>query len=172
MGTVKSFPIYKKRHASGNLGYRVDMGIVRGKRTFKSFTSEEKAQRFQRSCLEAAAKERPVDLQELDDISRHEVLAALSKLKAHGANITNDVDFFLKHNHPEKPDATIGDLMAKFKELCAVIQYPGRPVIYFSSFCLRRPSGQSNHTFLATCNHQLKCSDFGHYTYFKITESI
>ena len=46
----KSFAVYEKKHASGNVGYRVDLGLVNGKRTFKNFSSKVKAQEFSRNA--------------------------------------------------------------------------------------------------------------------------
>ncbi|MBL8030688.1 MAG: hypothetical protein JNN11_05590, partial [Candidatus Doudnabacteria bacterium] len=74
MSLEKTFPIYKKVHASGNIGYRVDMGIVAGKRTFKPFPTEEAAKNFQKRCLEIEARKKPVDLRDLNESTRHEVL--------------------------------------------------------------------------------------------------
>jgi integrase len=111
----KSFPIYKKTHASGNVGWRVDMGFVGSKRIFKSFPDEASALRFQKRCLETQAKKRPVDLRDLSDVMRHEVLAALAKLRDHNATIAQAVDFFLKHARPAKVNVTIGEVMDEFK---------------------------------------------------------
>jgi len=51
MSAKKSFSVYEKRHASGNVGYRVDLGLVNGKRMFKNFESRVKAEEFSRKCL-------------------------------------------------------------------------------------------------------------------------
>ena len=115
MSVEKSFPIYGKTHASGNTGYRVDMGFIGGKRVFKSFPTKEAAERFQRRCLEAEAKKKPVDLRDLNDVMRHEVLSALAKLREHNATIAQAVDFYLKHARPAKANATIGEVMDQFK---------------------------------------------------------
>jgi site-specific recombinase XerD len=53
-------------------------------------------------------------LQEFDAATRHTVLAALEKLKLHGANITEAVDFFLKHSRPTKGSITIGELIKQW----------------------------------------------------------
>ncbi|MBN8421697.1 MAG: site-specific integrase [Verrucomicrobia bacterium] len=115
MSLEKSFPIYKKTHASGNVGWRVDMGLVGGKRVFKSFPNEAAAAKFQKRCLEAEAKKKPVDLRDLNDVMRHEVLAALAKLRDHNATIAQAVDFYLKHARPAKANVTIGEVMDEFK---------------------------------------------------------
>lgn len=37
MSAPKTFQIYEKHHASRNVGYRADVGIIDGARVFKSF---------------------------------------------------------------------------------------------------------------------------------------
>lgn len=115
MSLEKTFPIYKKIHASGNIGFRVDMGYIGGKRTFKSFPTEEAARNYQKRCLEIEARKKPVDLRDLNESSRHEVLSALAKLRDHNATITQAVDFFIKHANPARGDASISEIMAKFR---------------------------------------------------------
>ena len=115
MSLEKTFPIYKKTHKSGNVGFRVDMGKIGKKRIFKSFPDEESAKRFQTQCLKAEAKKRPVDLRDLDDLLRHEVLGALAKLRDYNASITEAVDFFIMHSRPTKSNATIGEVMEAFR---------------------------------------------------------
>ena len=48
-------------------------------------------------------------------MTRHEVLAALARLKEYRASITDAVDFFLKHARPAKADATIQQIMDEFE---------------------------------------------------------
>jgi integrase len=115
MEQKKAFPIYRKRHASGNIGYRVDMGMLKGKRVYRHFPTEEKATAFQMKCREAEARNRPVELHDLSEIRRHEVLAALAKLDAHNANISTAVDYYLKHARPANAHARIGEVMNAFK---------------------------------------------------------
>ncbi len=116
MSGEKTFPIYKKVHASGNVGYRVDMGVMKGKRVFKSFGTMFEAERFQAKCIETEARKRPVELHDLDEIVRHEVLAAMAKLKEHNSTITQAVDFFLKHAKPASASASIGEVMEDFRK--------------------------------------------------------
>lgn len=130
MSLEKSFPIYKKAHASGNVGYRVDMGEMGGKRIFKSFPTQEAAERFQRRCIESQKKKKPVDLRDLDDVMRHEVLSAVAKLREHNATIAQAVDFFLKHSRPAKANCTIGEVMEEFK---SVKQKSGRTAKYLDT---------------------------------------
>ena len=115
MSAPKTFAVYEKKHASGNIGYRVDLGLVNGKRTFRNFPSQVKAQEFSRKCLHAEAQKHPSLLAEIDAVTRHEVLAALARLKEHHASLTDAVDFFLKHSRPVKADATIGHVVAEFR---------------------------------------------------------
>ena len=107
MSAAKSFAVYEKRHASGNVGYRVDLGLVNGKRCFKNFTIREAAETFSKKCFKLEAQKNPNLLAEIDEVTRHEVLAALARLKEYRASITDAVDFFLKHARPAKADATI-----------------------------------------------------------------
>ncbi len=114
MGAHKAFAIYEKKHASGNVGYRVDLGLVGGKRTFKNFATKTDAETFQRKCLKAEAHKNPLVLSDIDAITRHEVLAALSRLHEYRATITEAVDFFLKHARPVKAEASIQTVMDEF----------------------------------------------------------
>jgi site-specific recombinase XerD len=117
MAAPKTFKIYPKRHASGNLGYRVDLGLVGGKRTFKSFKTLEAAERYRLKCDQEEAAKKPLHLADIDAISRHQVLAALERLKGHHATISEAVDFFLKHARPVSVGAKISEVMADFKKV-------------------------------------------------------
>ena len=117
MRTQKSFAVYEKRHASGNVGYRVDLGLVNGKRCFKNFTTREAAETFSKKCLKADAQNHPNLLAEIDDVTRHDVLAALARLKEFRVSITDAVEFYLKHARPAKADATIQDVVDLFKDV-------------------------------------------------------
>lgn len=116
MKLEKTFPIYTKIHASGNVGWRVDMGYIQGKRRYIGFPTEADAKRHQKRCLELQAKQRPADLRDLSESMRHEVLAALAKLRAHNATITQAVDYFLKHARPASANATLGEVMEEFRK--------------------------------------------------------
>ena len=115
MSASKTFQIYARKHASGNVGYRVDLGLVEGKRTFKSFPSRDAAEKFRGRCLKEQAHKHPSILADINAATRHEVLLALERLKEYRASITEAVDFFLKHARPAKADATIGKVMEEFK---------------------------------------------------------
>ena len=77
MGVHKAFAVYEKKHASGNVGCRVDLGLVGGKRTFKSFATKSDAEAFRRKCLKAESHKNPLVLSDIDAITRYEVLEAL-----------------------------------------------------------------------------------------------
>ncbi len=126
----KSFTIYEKRHASGNIGYRVDLGLVSGKRSFKSFTNRKDAEDFRDRHLNTTAQKHPNLLADIDDITRHEVLAALAKLKQYRATITQAVDFFLKHSRPAIVNATISQVIDDFEK---VKKKGGRSTKYLES---------------------------------------
>lgn len=87
------------------MGYRVDLGLVGGKRTFKNFATKVDAEAFQRKCLKAKAHKNPLVLSDIDAIARQEVLAAISRLKEYRTSIAEAVDFFPKHTRSVKADA-------------------------------------------------------------------
>ena len=115
LSAPKSFAIYEKRHASGNVGFRVDLGLVKSRRTFKSFPTRDKAEAAQKKLQKEQAAKNPLLLADIDASTRHEILHAVEKLKDYRATITEAVDFFLKHARPAKADATIGEIMDQFK---------------------------------------------------------
>jgi integrase len=117
MSAPKSFQIYEKRHASGNVGYRVDLGLVNGKRAFKHFPTREKAEAGRKRLQREQAAKNPLLLADIDASTRHEVLLALERLKDYRATITEAVNFFLKHARPAKADASIGQVMDQFKSV-------------------------------------------------------
>ena len=117
MSAPKSFQIYEKRHASGNTGYRLDLGLVAGKRVFKNFPTREKADAAQKKLRKEQAAKNPLLLADINASTRHEILHAVEKLKDYRATITEAVDFFLKHARPAKADATIGEIMDQFKSV-------------------------------------------------------
>lgn len=117
MSAPKSFQIYEKRHASGNVGYRLDLGLLNGKRTFKHFPSRDKAEAAQRKLQREHAARNPLLLSDINASTRHEILLALERLKDYRASITEAVDFFLKHARPAKADAKIGEVMDQFKSV-------------------------------------------------------
>ena len=126
----KSFAIYEKRHASGNVGYRVDLGVVKGKRSFKSFSNRKDAEDFRDRHLNTVAQKHPNLLADIDDITRHEVLSALAKLKQYRATISQAVDFFLKHSRPAIVNATISQVIDDFEK---VKKKGGRSTKYLES---------------------------------------
>ena len=115
MSAPKSFAVYEKKHASGNVGFRVDLGLINGKRSFKNFPTQEAAKKFRTRCLKEEAQKHPSLLADINAATRHEVLLALERLREFRSSITEAVDFFLKHARPAKADATIGEVMDEFK---------------------------------------------------------
>src|SRR5213082_3013328 len=97
MNSKKSFAIYEKKHASGNVGYHIDLGKINGKRSFKSFPTREAAERFREKCIKDEAHKHPLALSDINAAMRHEILAAVERLREYGANITEAVDFYIKH---------------------------------------------------------------------------
>ena len=117
MPQKKSFAIYEKRHASGNVGFRVDLGLVKGKRSFKSFEFQKDAEAFRDRHLKAEAQKHPHLLADINDVTRHEVLGALARLKEYNASLTEAVDFFLKHARPAIANASIQKVMDDFESV-------------------------------------------------------
>jgi len=117
MSAPKKFAIYEKRHASGNVGFRVDLGLVNGKRSFKSFPTREAAEKFRKGHLEKAAAKNPLLLSDIDAALRHEILLALERLREYRATITQAVDYFIKHSRPAKAEATIGEVADEFQRV-------------------------------------------------------
>ena len=107
MSAPRSFPIYERKHASGSSGYRVDMGMSNGRRIYKSFKTKEQAERFQTKCIKLEAQKDPAVFADVKEFTRHEVLAALARLKEYRASITEAVDFFIKPARPAKADGGV-----------------------------------------------------------------
>jgi len=115
MSASKSFAIYEKKHASGRVGFRVDLGLINGRRRFKHFPTREKADAARSKLLKDQAAKNPLLLADIGAATRHEVLLAIQRLRDFRATITEAVDFFLKHARPARADATIGEVVAEFK---------------------------------------------------------
>src|SRR5436853_2254954 len=116
MRVKTDFQIYQKTHRSGNIGWVVSLGRVKGKRKFRSFRSREEAQAFRAKCLANAALNNPVVLSDMSELGRAEVRLAIEKLKPYEANINDAVTFFLKHAMPAKGKITIQEAMDVFRE--------------------------------------------------------
>jgi integrase len=110
------FQIYKKTHRSGNVGWVVSLGMVKGKRKFRSFPTLEQAQAFKAKCIEKEALSNPGALSDMSELGRASVRLAIEKLKPYDAEIGQAVDFYLKHAKPPKGKITIQEAMDLFQD--------------------------------------------------------
>ena len=106
------------------------MGIIEGRRVFKNFRTKAAAEKHRVAGVEAEKKKNPVELRDLDAVSRHEVLGALARLRTHRATITAAVDFYLKHARPPEAHAKISEVMSVFR---AVKEKAGRSEKYLET---------------------------------------
>ena len=113
----KAFQIYEKKRASGVVNYRVYLGMVNGTRKFKNFGKKAAAEAYRNQCIASHADQKPVVLQELNEATRHDVLAALERLRLAGATITEAVDFYLKHSKPSKGNIHLATLVEEWEKV-------------------------------------------------------
>jgi|GEM_PF-1254672 len=130
MKTEKQFKIYEKRRASGAVQYRVDLGMVNGKRVQKNFGSKEAAEAYRNQCIAQGANTRAEVLQELDTAVRHDILACLERLRLAGSTIKEATDFYLKHSKPANGNINLSELVAKWE---SVKKGAGMSEIYLST---------------------------------------
>jgi hypothetical protein len=126
--TSKKFKIYERKRASGNIGYRVDLGEINGRRKFKDFGSKEAAEAYRNQCIVQGANVRVEVLQELDAAVRHDILACLERLREAGSDIKEATDFFLKHSKPSNGSITLSKLVELWEKVKkgAGMSYPLR----------------------------------------------
>jgi hypothetical protein len=109
------FQIYEKTHRSGNKGWVVSLGMVKGKRKFRSCKTLDEAQRVKAECEEKNALKNPTALSDLDELGKAAIRHALEKLKPFDATITEAVDFYVKFAKPTKGKLTIQEAMDLFQ---------------------------------------------------------
>ena len=114
MKTSREFKIYEKRRASGAIQYRVDLGMVNGKRVQKNFGNKEAAEAYRNQCIAQGADIKTEVLQELDAAMRHDILACLERLRLAGSTIKEATDFFLKHSKPANGNIDMSELAEKW----------------------------------------------------------
>ena len=115
MRVKTEFQIYERTHRSGNTGWMVSLGTVKGKRKFKSFSTREEAELFKAHCMEKNALKNPAALSELDELGKAAVRHAQAKLAPFDSTINEAVDFFLKFSKPPKGKLTIQEAIDLFK---------------------------------------------------------
>ena len=116
MRVKTEFQIYERTHRSGNKGWIVSLGMVQGKRKFKSFSTIEEAQQYKAQCEEKQALKTPNALSDLNELGCAAIRHALEKLKPFEATITEAVDFFIKYAKPPKGKITIQEAMDLFSK--------------------------------------------------------
>jgi len=113
----KKANVYSKEHRSGNLTWCVNVGKkIDGKKDIRNFESKAEAQNFAREWNLTLASQNKPGLSELSNISRHEILAAVAKLKEFRATLSEAVEFFLKYARPPKGNVTITEALEVFLE--------------------------------------------------------
>ena len=89
---------------------------INGKIDLRRFRTQEDAENFQKEWNLKLAESNTPDLADLQGVARHEVLAALGKLRAVGATLAQAVDFFLRFGRPPRGKATIQQAIEAFLE--------------------------------------------------------
>lgn len=106
--------VREKRNKSGTVSYRVDLGMVDGKRKQPTFPTQEQALAFKRKADVEVRAKNPLALTEIALATRYSVLNALERLKPFGATLDEAVDFFIKHAKPPKPAVTFQEAIDEF----------------------------------------------------------
>jgi len=106
--------IYQKLNKSGTVSYRVDLGIVNGKRKMPCFKTEQEAIEAKRKADHEIRAKHPMALADLSRVLRYDALGAMEKLKPYGATLTEAVAFYIKHAKPPKPSITFQEAIDEF----------------------------------------------------------
>src|ERR1051325_10437406 len=103
---MKRLPIYKRKLPSGTIAYQVDLGIIAGKRKWKSFTNKNKARIFaERHYLTIHNKTTAALC--LDMSSMQEASECIERLKPHGVTLRMATEYYLLHVVSAKRSPTI-----------------------------------------------------------------
>jgi len=89
---------------------------INGKEDLRRFKSEQDAKNFQAEWNLKLIDQKTDVLMDLQGVARHEVLAALGKLKVVGATLNQAVDFFLEFGRPPRPGVSIEQAIEAFLE--------------------------------------------------------
>ena len=106
--------IYPRKLPSGNTSYRVDLGMIHGKRVTKDFKTEIEAQRFASKANTDLHTRNLGALQDLAATARYDILAALERLKPFNVTVRDAVDFYLRYAKPAKGTITVDDAVKLF----------------------------------------------------------
>jgi site-specific recombinase XerC len=114
---AKKATIYSQKHRSGNLTWIVHVGKnVTGKNDLRRFESQQEAENFKNEWNLKLVNQNLPELQDLNSISRHEILAAVKRLELVDATLPEAVDFFLKYARPSKGKIKVEDAKDLFFE--------------------------------------------------------
>lgn len=116
MQVKREAKIYKRNLPSGNVSYRVDMGMVNGKRQTKDFQHEIEALNLKAKWDAELHRQNLGALQDLAEVQRREVLLALKLLEPFGADILEAVKFYIRHAKPSKGPLSVNEAVEKFLE--------------------------------------------------------
>jgi hypothetical protein len=112
---AKKCRIWPQTHRSKNVTWKAQVGKRNdGKPDIRSFATENEARAFQADWNMRVLTGDTTGLNDLSAVARTEILAALAKLKAFNANITEAVDFFIKHSKPACGQIAIKEAVEKF----------------------------------------------------------
>lgn len=112
---VKKATIYPQKHRSGNVTWIVNVGKqINGKNDLRRYEIKEEAESFRDEWNLKLANQNLSGLQDLNSISRHEILAAVQKLELVDATLPEAVDFFLKFARPSKGKIQVDEAIELF----------------------------------------------------------
>ena len=104
MQVKREAKIYARQLPSGNTTFRVDMGMLNGKRQTKDFKTESEAQKLKSKWDAEIQRKHLGALQDLAAVNKREILLALERLQPFNASILEAVDFYIRFAMPVAPD--------------------------------------------------------------------
>jgi hypothetical protein len=114
---VQKARMWPQKHRSGNTTGKVQVGRKQdGKPDIRSFPTEESASQFRQEWNGKLVAKNAQGLADLSNLARTELLAALAKLDANGATITEAVDFFIKYAKPVNGKISTQEAVTLFLE--------------------------------------------------------
>jgi integrase len=95
--------------------WKVKIGkTIDGKFVLKSFNTEQDAETFMLDWNAKLVNGSSSGLNDLDAVTKHEVLAALERLRKFNATLPEAVEFFIRHARPEQGQITIAAAVSVF----------------------------------------------------------
>jgi integrase len=114
---LKKTTIYPQKHRSGNVTWIVHVGKkINGKADLHRFKHKADAEAFHNEWNLKSARNATPDLADLQGVARHEILAAVGKLKLVHATLTEAVDFFLRFGRPPRGKISVEQAVQAFLE--------------------------------------------------------